>query len=71
MEAQKYTFPTKQETKRGTFFVHDIKFVEIVKDDSLDSESEIDIDFGFCENVVIPILRNNKQAELYFINFLN
>ena len=40
-----YQFPANQDTKKGTFFIDNIKFKEIVKDPEYDTDTDIDQDF--------------------------
>lgn len=66
-----YSFPEIQDTKRGVFWIGQIKFAELVKDPCLDTESEIDHDFEFIQNICIPVIKGKKESELFITLYRN
>jgi hypothetical protein len=66
-----YQFPQVQETKKGTFFVDEVKFKEIVKDPEYDTDSEIDHDFRYIQNCLMCTVLNDRMTEHNFSLNLN
>lgn len=66
-----YTFPVNQETKKGTLFIDNLKFKEMVKDPEFDNESEMDYDFQFMQNYVFYTTINDRMTEHNFSLNLN
>jgi hypothetical protein len=58
-------------TKKGTFFIHDIKFVEVIKEPCEYADQEIDFDFPFQENIFIPCYKGIKQYDFFITLNLN
>lgn len=66
-----YEFPVNQDTKKGTFFIDNIKFKEIVKDTEYDTDAEIDHDFKYMQNVLMCTVLNDRMTEYNFSFNLN
>ena len=66
-----YQFPQVQETKKGTFFVDEVKFKEIVKDPEYDTDTEIDHDFRYIQNYLMCTVLNDRMTEHNFSLNLN
>jgi len=66
-----YQFPANQDTKKGTFFIDNIKFKEIVKDPEYDTDSDIDQDFKYMQNVLMCTVLNDRMTEFNFSLNLN
>jgi len=66
-----YEFPQNQETKKGTFFIDEVKFKEIVKDPEYDTDSEIDPDFRYIQNYLMCTVLNDRMTEHNFSLNLN
>ena len=66
-----YQFPVNQDTKKGTFFIDNIKFKEIVKDPEYDTDTDIDQDFKYMQNVLMCTVLNDRMTEFNFSLNLN
>ena len=66
-----YSFPINQETKKGTFFIDNLKFKEIVKDSEYDTDTDIDQDFKYMQNVLMCTVLNDRMTEHNFSLNLN
>lgn len=66
-----YQFPINQDTKKGTFFIDNIKFKEIVKDTEYDTDTDIDQDFKYMQNVLMCTVLNDRMTEFNFSLNLN
>lgn len=66
-----YTFPTNHETKKGTMFIDEVKYKEIVKDLDADTDHEIDPAFPYMYNVFQYTVFNNRMSEHNFSLNLN
>ena len=66
-----YSFPVNQETKKGTFFIDNLKFKEIVKDPEYDTDTDIDQDFKYMQNVLMGTVLNDRMTEHNFSLNLN
>lgn len=71
MDKVLYGFPIHQETKKGTLFVENIKFQEIVKDLDSETEKETDFDFPFMKNYVMHTVVNDRMSQHHFSFNLN
>lgn len=66
-----YQFPQIQETKKGTFFVDEVKFKEIVIDPKKETETEIDPVFLYMKNIYQFTVLNDRMTEHNFSINLN
>ena len=66
-----YQFPVNQDTKKGTFFIDNIKFKEIVKDTEYDTDTDIDHDFKYMQNILMCTVLNDRMTEFNFSLNLN
>ena len=66
-----YEFPKVQETKKGTFFMNNIKYKEIVKDTDFETDSEIDPDLRYIQNYLMCTILNDRMTEHNFSLNLN
>lgn len=66
-----YEFPKVQETKKGTLFVNNLKYKEIVKDTDFETDSEIDHDFRYIQNYLMCTILNDRMTEHNFSLNLN
>lgn len=66
-----YQFPQIQETKKGTFFVDEVKFKEIVIDPKKETETEIDPVFPYMKNIYQFTVLNDRMTEHNFSINLN
>lgn len=71
MQKVLYIFPENKVTRKGRFETENIYFKEWIRDSEIDAVQEIDFDFRFQENILIPVYEDRKESDIFITINLN